>query len=261
MAQQFTESSLREMATRAALQEGVDPELFLRLVQQESAFNPRAVSSAGAQGLTQLMPGTAKDLGVKNPFDPAENLRGGARYLRKRLDQFKDPELALAAYNAGAGNVQKYGGIPPFEETQKYVQIVGGGYKGTGYATGNEDQRTEAAKRRQYAMGDADPGGPAEIMQAYQEGLITEDEFRSFLEDAEDKDKDEERAMAALGSSYEILSANQPEISTYSSRAPAARKLSMSLSPRRSIGTSGTQAIGRLGLESLLANNPLLGIR
>jgi soluble lytic murein transglycosylase-like protein len=116
-----------EMATAIAREEGVDPDLFLRLIQQESSFNPDAVSSAGAIGLGQLMPDTAADLGV-DPYDAEENLRGSARYLRQQLDEFGDTRTALAAYNAGPGNVRKYGGIPPFEETQNYVsKILGTG--------------------------------------------------------------------------------------------------------------------------------------
>ena len=113
----------RALATQIAQQEGVPPDLFLRLVNQESRFNPDAVSSAGAIGLAQLMPGTASDLGV-DPRDPVQNLTGGARYLRQQLDAFNQPDLALAAYNAGPGNVRKYGGIPPFEETQNYVSTI-----------------------------------------------------------------------------------------------------------------------------------------
>lgn len=114
-------------AVAAARRHGVPEDLFLRLVRQESGFNPRAVSSVGAQGLTQLMPGTAEYLGVSDPFDPIQNLDGGARYLREQLDEFGDPKLALAAYNAGPGNVRKFGGVPPFKETQNYVQAILGG--------------------------------------------------------------------------------------------------------------------------------------
>lgn len=113
----------RALAAQIAEQEGIDPNLFTRLVQQESSFRPDAVSPAGAIGLAQLMPGTARDLGV-DPSDPVQNLTGGARYLRQQLDAFQDPTLALAAYNAGPGNVRKYGGVPPFEETQNYVARV-----------------------------------------------------------------------------------------------------------------------------------------
>lgn len=118
---------LRAEAIKAAQSAGIDPDLFLRLVQQESAFNPAAVSPVGAMGLAQLMPATAQELGV-DPNDPIQNLQGGARYLRQQLDTFGgDPSLALAAYNAGAGNVRKYGGIPPFKETRNYVARIMGG--------------------------------------------------------------------------------------------------------------------------------------
>jgi soluble lytic murein transglycosylase-like protein len=105
----------------AAREAGVDPILFAALIWQESQFDPRARSHVGAYGLTQLMPATAVDLGVDRA-DPAQNLRGGARYIRQRLDEFGgDATLALAAYNAGAGNVRRYGGVPPFPETRNYV--------------------------------------------------------------------------------------------------------------------------------------------
>ena len=115
-----------ELARSIAIEEGIDPDLFVRLVRQESSFNPDARSLAGAIGLAQLMPGTASYLGV-DPTDPIQNLRGGARYLRQQLDEFGSVPLALAAYNAGPGNVRKYGGIPPFKETQGYVSRILGG--------------------------------------------------------------------------------------------------------------------------------------
>ena len=118
---------LRAEAVKAAQAAGIDPDLFLRLVQQESGFKVNAVSPMGARGLAQLMPATAAELGV-DPNDPIQNLTGGARYLRQQLDTFGgNPYLALAAYNAGAGNVRKHGGIPPFEETQNYVSRIMGG--------------------------------------------------------------------------------------------------------------------------------------
>ena len=109
----------------AAAGNGIDPALLKGLVSQESGFNPSARSGAGAVGLTQLMPGTASALGVTNPLDPAQSLQGGAKYLREQLDRFGgDQTLALAAYNAGPGAVQKYGGVPPYAETQNYVTSV-----------------------------------------------------------------------------------------------------------------------------------------
>jgi soluble lytic murein transglycosylase-like protein len=109
----------------AATSNGIDPALLKGLVQQESGFNPNARSGAGAVGLTQLMPGTAAALGVTDPTDPAQSLQGGARYLREQLDRFGgDERLALAAYNAGPGAVSKYGGVPPYAETQGYVNKV-----------------------------------------------------------------------------------------------------------------------------------------
>ena len=98
--------------------------LFETLIQRESGFDPKAVSPKGAKGLGQLMPGTAADLGVADPFDPIANLDGSARYLVEQLSAFGSVELALAAYNAGPGNVHKHGGVPPFAETEAYVDWI-----------------------------------------------------------------------------------------------------------------------------------------
>lgn len=116
--------SIAGMVRRVAREEGLDENQFLALVYQESRFNPCAKSGAGAMGLAQLMPGTAAELGV-DPYDIEQNLRGGARYFRQQLRQFNgDVALALAAYNAGPGSVRRFGGIPPFRETQGYVQTI-----------------------------------------------------------------------------------------------------------------------------------------
>jgi soluble lytic murein transglycosylase-like protein len=111
--------------TAAAKKYGIDPALLAGLVKQESGFNPNAGSPAGARGLTQLMPATAAGLGVANVLDPAQSLEGGAKYLRAQLDAFGgDVTRALAAYNAGPGAVKRYGGVPPYAETQNYVRAV-----------------------------------------------------------------------------------------------------------------------------------------
>ncbi|MGI1661791.1 lytic transglycosylase domain-containing protein [Palleronia sp. KMU-117] len=114
-----------QMARDAARRHNVPEDLFLRLVQQESGWNPRAVSHKGAIGLAQLMPGTAELLRV-DPTDPAQNLDGGARYLRTQYDRFRDWRLALAAYNAGPEAVEEHAGIPPYRETRNYVARVWG---------------------------------------------------------------------------------------------------------------------------------------
>jgi soluble lytic murein transglycosylase-like protein len=111
--------------TAAAQANGLDPALLAGLIKQESGFNPNAGSPAGARGLAQLMPGTAAGLGVTNVLDPVQSINGGAKYLKQQLDTFGgDIAKALAAYNAGPGAVQRFGGIPPYAETQNYVRAV-----------------------------------------------------------------------------------------------------------------------------------------
>jgi soluble lytic murein transglycosylase-like protein len=123
-----------EAIERNALHQGLDPALLRAVVQTESGFNPNAVSSAGAAGLMQLMPGTAKDMGVTNRFDPEQSLAGGSRYLKGLISKYQSVPMGLAAYNAGPGNVDKHGGIPPFAETQNYVKRVLSNYQDTNIA-------------------------------------------------------------------------------------------------------------------------------
>jgi soluble lytic murein transglycosylase-like protein len=118
-------ANLAPVISSAAAKYGISPDLLTAVISQESSFNPNAVSPAGAQGLMQMMPATAAQYGVSNSFDPAQSIDGGAHYLSDLLKQYNgDTTLALAAYNAGPGNVAKYGGVPPFTETINYVKSI-----------------------------------------------------------------------------------------------------------------------------------------
>ncbi|HEX7556424.1 MAG TPA: lytic transglycosylase domain-containing protein [Leptolinea sp.] len=118
-------SSFESIIQQASSKYGVDADLVKAVIQNESAYDPSAVSSAGAMGLMQLMPTTAESLGVDNPMDPAQNVDGGVKLLRELLNQFGgNISNTLAAYNAGPSAVQQYGGIPPYQETQTYVKRI-----------------------------------------------------------------------------------------------------------------------------------------
>ena len=121
-------ASVRELVEKTSRAHNVDPLLVDSLIRVESNYNPNAISPKGAEGLMQLMPPTARMLGVSDSFDPAENIEAGVKYLKYLQDLYKDDRLALAAYNAGPGAVDRYKEVPPYPETQKYVESVGKKY-------------------------------------------------------------------------------------------------------------------------------------
>ena len=118
-------SEIHRLVTQLSLEHGLDPQLVHSVVTVESGYNARAVSPKGALGLMQLMPATARQLRVRDAFDPEQNVRGGVRWLSRLLDRFSgNVVLALAAYNAGEGAVRRYGGVPPYRETRQYVARI-----------------------------------------------------------------------------------------------------------------------------------------
>ena len=127
----LSKGQIQEMVTQISEKYKIDNKLVMALIQQESNFNTSAVSKSGAMGLMQLMPSTAKTLGVLNPFSAEQNIEGGVKHLKNMLAKYNgNLILALAAYNAGGGSVDKYGGVPPYKETQNYVKKILANYLG-----------------------------------------------------------------------------------------------------------------------------------
>jgi soluble lytic murein transglycosylase-like protein len=120
----FDLNKIKHLIRVYSKQYNLEPALVQAIIEVESAYQAKAISKAGAQGLMQIMPGTQKELGLKDPFDPSSNIEAGVRYLRRLLDRFGDLRLALAAYNAGPARVEQYKGIPPYAETRQYVRKV-----------------------------------------------------------------------------------------------------------------------------------------
>ncbi len=141
--------TIADMIDLYARDRGLSPRLVQAVIQVESAYNPRARSSKGAMGLMQLMPDTARQLRVPDPYDPAQNIRGGTLYLRRQLDRFSgDLSLALAAYNAGPGAVAQYGGVPPYPETRNYVRKVLSLYRGGNASEALREQARDESRNR-----------------------------------------------------------------------------------------------------------------
>lgn len=162
-----------KMADAYAAKYGIPPGLFRALVKQESGWNPRAGSSAGAQGLTQLMPGTARGLGVRNVWDPAQNLEGGAKYLSQQYNRFKRWDLALSAYNSGPGGAESSGRVEGFAETQKYVRNILGSVGASGKAPVVQGatvlQNPQTTFSRENAVRNAKQAFAGGLMQAMQQ--------------------------------------------------------------------------------------------
>ncbi len=158
-------ATIAALAHREAERHGLDPGLVLAVIRAESSYNPRAVSPQGAKGLMQLMPGTARRFGVRDVFDPAQNVRGGCAYLAWLLRRYDgDVRLALAAYNAGEGAVDRYDGVPPYRETRAYVAKITGraGLRTHGRATA-AGGREIAWREREGRAGTDRPERPADL--------------------------------------------------------------------------------------------------
>lgn len=149
------QGDIENLISQHASENDLEPNLIKAVIKAESGFNPTAISPAGAEGLMQLMPSTASGLGVVNTMDPNQNIAGGSAYLRKMINKFGSVPLALAAYNAGPGAVEKFGGIPPYKETQNYVKKV------MSYSEGYKNN-TGLSKYKQVALPEVPPI-PADI--------------------------------------------------------------------------------------------------
>lgn len=246
---EYTQSALREMASEEARRAGVDPELFIRLIQQESRFKPQATSRVGAKGLGQVMPDTARQPGYgvrplasENLMDPQENLRFSADYFSAMLREFDgDVPKALAAYNAGAGAVQEYGGVPPFKETQEYVDIIAGGYNGSGGSASEELLNGGSA-------GDILSGGPrvGAPLSGGAGGPLTESEAQKYVSEDFLPSKDEDSFLDKLGKAAEGM-----DVAKLFDQPKRQRVRSLDMTYNRPRPNSGSRALQRMGIASL----------
>jgi len=218
-------------ARKIAREFGIPVPLFYGLISAESGWNPGAVSSAGASGMTQLMPGTARGLGVEDPFDPIQNMRGGAKYLAQQFRTFKRWDLSLAAYNAGPGAVSKYGGIPPYAETQAYVKKV---LKGKDYGAMAPLGRSPSVRRGQGGAPNADALRNAAIENL---GRMAQGNFNP---------------IASLGSILEALS--QPQPSSVGSSSASATGAAETPAGASSVSTGFKAGKGNWGGSLPVAN-------
>ena len=193
-----TSNTLDEIFTEASVTYGVPKDLLKAIAKAESNFDPNATSRCGAQGIMQLMPATAKSLGVTDAYDPYQNIMGGAKYISEMLDKYDgNVSLALAAYNAGPNNVSKYGGIPPFEETQNYVAKVTGYMQG-GVSTPNVSYSVSGTRTVTNTPVVSDPPKDSHYENSLNE-LFSYDDYMRFLElymKIQDSQNEEERQEA-----------------------------------------------------------------
>lgn len=212
-----TTASLEEIITEASEKYHVPKELITAIIKTESDFDPNATSGSGAQGLMQLMPATARELGVTDAYDPYQNVMGGTKYISQMLDKYDgDVKLALAAYNAGSGNVAKYGGIPPFQETQNYVvkvmnymnsalQAPEAYYSTSGAAGGTDSAAASATGVMAASVEEAEDNYFQEILNqlfSYEDYLRFIDLYTKLQETQREEEQEEQEKRAGSSDTY-----------------------------------------------------------